>query len=70
MQIARAHALKISSVSLLDDVVSCKLSTSNNMISLAIWCNKHLQIFQRLLIALALRVCAILMSVKKITRAY
>ena len=40
------------------------------MISLAIWCNKHLQIFQRLLIALALLVCAILMSVKKITRAY
>ena len=40
------------------------------MISLAIWCVKHLKIFQRLQIVPVLRVWAILIYLKKITRAY
>ena len=34
------------------------------MISLAIWCNKHLKVFQRLQIALTLWAHTILMSLK------
>ena len=40
------------------------------MISLAIWCNKHLQIFQRPQMALALRARAILLSSKNVYYIY
>lgn len=43
---------------------SFTLLTSNNMTSLAIWCNKHWQIFQRLQIALALYAFTIFLSWK------
>ena len=36
------------------------------MISPVIWCNKHLYIFERLQIALALRARAILLSLKNL----
>lgn len=45
---------------------SCKLWKSNRIISLAIWCNKHSQIFQRLKIAHALWVCAVFLSLKNL----
>ena len=45
---------------------SCKLWKSNCIISLAIWCNKHSQIFQRLKIAHALWVCAVFLSLKNL----
>ena len=70
LQIARAHAFKILSVLTSCDVFSCTLLRSNNMISLAIWCNKHLQIFQRPQMALALRARAILLSSKNVYYIY
>ena len=39
---------------------------SNNIISHAIWCNKHLQIFLRQQVALTLQACAILLSLKNL----
>ena len=44
----------------------CRLLTSNNMILLVIWCNKHLKIFQRLHISLTLQACAILLSLQNL----
>ena len=41
-----AHTFKIWSVLLFPEVISCKLLTSNNIISLEIWCNRHLEIVQ------------------------
>ena len=40
------------------------------MNSCAIWCNRHLQIFQILQIALALRARSIMFSLKQVTLAY
>ena len=51
-KLLRAHAFKISSFSTFCAVFSCIL-TGNKMISLAIWCNRHLKSFQRLQIVLA-----------------
>ena len=65
MQIAYAR-FQISYFLPFVDVVSYKLSASDNMISLAIWCVKHLKIFQRLQIVPVLRVWAILIYLKKL----
>ena len=50
----RAHAFKISTVHALTlyKVFSCELLTSNNMISLASWCNKHFFKGQQILLPL------------------
>ena len=45
---------RISSILNFRDVFSCTLLTSNDIISFAIWCNKHLQILQRQQIAILL----------------
>lgn len=50
--------------------MSHTLLTSNDMISLAVWCTKRFGIFQRQQTAFALRARAILLSFEKITRAY
>ena len=60
----KLHARLENFVSLVSSFFSCTLLTSNNMISLAIWCNKHLEIFERLQTALALQAHAILLSLK------
>ena len=49
------------------NVFSCTLLTSKNIISLAIWCNKQLKILQRLQIAFAIKICAILLSLEKLS---
>ena len=61
-----AHTFKMSSVLTFCAVVSCTLLRSNNKIPLALWCNKQLQIFQRLQIALVLPDRAILLSLKNL----
>ena len=50
----RAHAFKISTVHALTlyKVFLCELLTSNNMISLASWCNKHFSKGQQILLPL------------------
>ena len=58
LRIAYPH-FQILFVLTLCDVFSHTLLTSSNMISSAIWCNKHSQIFQRLQIAFALQAKAI-----------
>ena len=49
-----SRSLKIASVLIFCDIFSCALSTSNNMISSAICCNKHP------------RLCAVLLSLKNL----
>ena len=58
-------ARTLSKVRLSDfcDVFLCSLLTSNNVISLAIWCDRHLKIFQTN-ISLDLRARSILLSEK------
>ena len=53
-------------LSYLGNVFSCALLTSDDMISLAIWCNMHLKLFHTPQIALALWACAILLSLKNL----
>ena len=54
---------KILTVLTLCDAFLCTLLTSNNMISLTVWCNKHLE---RLQIAFARWAYAILLSLKNL----